>query len=231
MGSLESLSSRAGSQIPRGLEEGHAFCGRKLLTFKKQLQACQWTLVRTSSQPRESPLPCSWGNKATLHHPLPAATSVICRPRDRSITCNPILLWWLYHSVLTPSVLSPLTSSFPVTFTSIPHYQLASRCLPGTWSSLTTAVCKSPKFRNPSPFLNPHPSLSLIHLFSRRQCKVTKTLWPRNFLCSHYLAAFSCLPFCFFNPVKIPQNTIFIMLANFSNSLALPSHLKNPPQN
>ena len=126
MGSLESLSSRAGSQIPRGLEEGHAFCGRKLLTFKKQLQACQWTLVRTSSQPRESPLPCSWGNKATLHHPLPAATSVICRPRDRSITCNPILLWWLYHSVLTPSVLSPLTSSFPVTFTSIPHYQLAS---------------------------------------------------------------------------------------------------------
>ena len=79
--------------------------------------------------------------------------------------------------------------------------------------------------------LNPHPSLSLIHLFSRRQCKVTKTLWPRNFLCSHYLAAFSCLPFCFFNPVKIPQNTIFIMLANFSNSLALPSHLKNPPQN
>ena len=69
-------------EMPRALEEGHAFCGRKLLTYKKQFQACQWTLVKTSSQPRESTLPCSWGNKAELHRPFPAAAFVVCRPRD-----------------------------------------------------------------------------------------------------------------------------------------------------
>jgi len=172
------------------------------------------------------------GNKATLHHPLPAATSVICRPRDRSITCNPITI--LVTLPFSPYTFSSQSSNQLISSDLHLHSALSTcfRCLPGTLSSLTTAVCKSPKFRNPSLFLNPHPSLSLIHLFSRRQrCNVMKTSWPRNFLCSHYLAAFSCLPFCFFDPVKIPQNAIFIMLANFYHSLALPSHLKNPPQN
>lgn len=232
VGSLESPSSRAGSQIPRALEEGHAFCGRKLLTYKKQFQACQWTLVKTSSQPRESTLPCSWGNKAELHRPFPAAAFVVCRPRDPPSPATLSLHWWLWHSILTPLVLSPLISSFPVTFTSIPRYQLASiasleYC--HHWSLLYVKVQNVEILSSSSASL---PPVSFTLLFSWHQCcDVIKTLWPRNFLCSHYLAAFSYLPFCFFNPVKIPQNTVFIMLANFPDSLALPSHLKNPPQN
>ena len=129
--------------------------------YKKQLQACRWTLVLMSSQPRESKLPCSWGNKAKLHHPFPAATCVICQPRDHSITCNPITT--LVTLTFNPYTFSSQSSNQLISSHLHLHFTQSTcfHCLPGILSSLITSICKSPKFRNPSHFLN-LPSLSVF---------------------------------------------------------------------